>query len=112
MTEAKGSVTRVLVVDDQPPNVRLLEAILAPRGYAVLAASSGEDALKVLETAEVDLVLLDIVMPGMDGYDVCRHIREHPATAYLPVVMVTASGEEQKVRSLEAGADDFLTKPI
>jgi len=112
MTEASDSGTRVLVVDDQPANVRLLEALLSPRGYQVLTASSGAEALQVVETSQVDLVLLDIVMPGMDGYEACRRIREHPDTAYLPVVMVTASGEEQKVRSLEAGADDFLTKPI
>jgi class 3 adenylate cyclase/CheY-like chemotaxis protein len=103
---------RVLVVDDQPPNIRLLEAILTPRGYQVHAASSGEEALKLLAGTEVDLVLLDIVMPGMDGYEVCRRIREQADTAYLPVVMVTASGDEQKVKALEAGADDFLTKPI
>jgi len=102
----------VLVVDDQPANVRLLEALLVPRGYDVVTASSGEDALEVVGAGGVGLVLLDIVMPGMDGYAVCRSSREHPDTAFLPVVMVTASGDEQKVRSLEAGADDFLTKPI
>src|SRR4051812_43157796 len=103
---------RVLVVDDQPPNVRLLEAILAPRGYDVRTASSGEEALVALDADDMDLVLLDIVMSGMDGYEVCREIRERPGTAYLPVVMVTASGDEQKIKALEAGADDFLTKPV
>src|SRR4051794_13285645 len=103
---------RVLVVDDQAPNVRLLEAILAPRGYDVRTASSGEEALAALERDDMDLVLPDIVMPGLDGYQVCREIRERPGTAYLPVVMVTASGGVQKVKALEAGADDFLTKPI
>lgn len=112
MTEAKSAGARVLVVDDQQPNIRLLDALLAPRGYEILTASSGEAALDQIATTPVDLVLLDIVMPGLDGYEVCRRIREQPETAYLPVVMVTASGEEQKVRSLEAGADDFLTKPI
>jgi class 3 adenylate cyclase/CheY-like chemotaxis protein len=112
MTDAGGASARVLVVDDQPPNIRLLEAILTPRGYDVRAATSGEEALKAIAETEVDLVLLDIVMPGMDGYEVCRHIREQTDTAYLPVVMVTASGDEQKVKALEAGADDFLTKPI
>jgi class 3 adenylate cyclase len=102
----------VLVVDDQPQNIRLLEAILTPRGYDVLTASSGEEALKVIADSEVDLVLLDIVMPGLDGYEVCRRIRDQVDTAYLPVVMVTASGDEQKLKALEAGADDFLTKPI
>jgi adenylate cyclase len=102
----------VLVVDDQPANIRLLDAILTPRGYDVRAAASGEEALALLAEAPVDLVLLDIVMPGMDGYETCSKIRERPGTACLPVVMVTASGDEQKVRALEAGADDFLTKPI
>ncbi len=109
MTATKSTV---LVVDDQPANVRLLEAILAPRGYDVRTASSGEDALRTIEADDIDLVLLDIVMPGIDGYEVCRRIREQVDTAYLPVVMVTASGDEQKVKALEAGADDFLTKPV
>ena len=112
MTESVPRDARVLVVDDQPPNVRLLEAILAPRGYDVLTASSGEEALERSRAEDIDLVLLDIVMPGMDGYEVCRRIRDQADTAYLPVVMVTASGDEQKVKALEAGADDFLTKPI
>jgi adenylate cyclase len=107
-----GPNARVLVVDDQPPNIRLLEAILTPRGYDVRSASSGKEALEAIDAGDIDLVLLDIVMPGMDGYQVCREIRERPATAYLPVVMVTASGDEQKIKALEAGADDFLTKPV
>ncbi len=112
MNDTSPVKARVLVVDDQPPNVRLLEAILAPRGYDVRTASSGEEALAALDADDMDLVLLDIVMPGKDGYEVCREIRERPGTAYLPVVMVTASGDEQKIKALEAGADDFLTKPI
>lgn len=111
MSELSGTPT-VLVVDDQPANIRLLDAILVPRGYEVRTASSGEEALKILAEQDLDLVLLDIVMPGMDGYEVCRSIRERPETAFLPVVMVTASGDEQKVKALESGADDFVTKPI
>jgi adenylate cyclase len=103
---------RVLAVDDHPANLRLLDALLTPRGYDVRTAATGEEALERLAEADVDIVLLDILLPGIDGYEVCRRLREDPATAYLPVVMVTASGEEQKVRSLEAGADDFLTKPV
>ena len=100
----------VLAVDDQPPNLRLLDAILSPRGYRVITASSGEQALELLPSADFDLVLLDIVMPGIDGYDVCRRIRSEPSTAFLPVVMITASGEQEKTRAIEA--DDFINKPI
>ncbi|HEY5881634.1 MAG TPA: response regulator [Nakamurella sp.] len=111
MTEAPPDPT-VLVVDDLPQNVRLLDAVLSPRGYRVLSATSGETALRVLSTERPDLVLLDILMPDMDGYDVCRRIRENPGTAYLPVVMITASGAKEKLRAVEAGADDFVTKPF
>jgi class 3 adenylate cyclase/CheY-like chemotaxis protein len=112
MTQEEVARPRILVVDDQPQNIRLLEAILTPHGYDVSASDSGEQALAAIEDSDFDLVLLDIIMPGLDGYEVCRRIREHGDTAYLPVVMVTASGDEQKVKALRAGADDFLTKPI
>ncbi len=102
----------VLAVDDQPPNLRLLEAVLSPRGYRVIMASSGEQALELLPSSGADLVLLDIVMPGIDGYEVCRRIRSAPETAFLPVVMVTASGSQEKIRAIEAGADDFVSKPF
>jgi class 3 adenylate cyclase len=102
----------VLAVDDQPPNLRLLEAVLSPRGYRVIMASSGEQALELLPSSNADLVLLDIVMPGIDGYEVCRRIRSAPETAFLPVVMITASGQQEKIRAIEAGADDFVSKPF
>ena len=102
----------VLVVDDLAANVRLLEAVLSPKGFRVATASSGEEALDVLGKEHPDLVLLDIVMPGMDGYEVCRRIREDPGTAFLPVIMITASGEEQKICAIESGADDFINKPF
>src|SRR5262245_15189479 len=101
---------RILVVDDTPANARLLEAILRPRGYDILTAGSGPEALEVMATDCPDLVLLDVVMPGMDGYEVCRRLRTTAAGAVLPVVMVTAS--EDEVRALEAGADDFIAKPF
>ncbi len=102
----------ILVVDDTPQNVRLAEALLAPGGYHVVAAGSGPEALDRIATMPPDLMLLDLLMPGMDGFAVCRAIRENPATAILPVIMVTASGDEQKVRAIEAGADDFISRPI
>jgi adenylate cyclase len=102
----------ILIVDDLPQNVRLLDAVLSPKGFRVATASSGAEALDVLDKEHPDLVLLDILMPGMDGYEVCRRIREDPVTAFLPVIMITASGEEEKIRAIEAGADDFVSKPF
>ena len=90
----------VLAVDDQSVNLRLLDAVLTPRGHRVLTASSGAEALALLETEDVDLVLSDVVMPEMDGYEVCRRIRSNPSTEFLPVVMITASGSEQRLNAL------------
>ena len=104
---------RILVVDDTPSNVKLLADILQARGYAVLTAATGAEALACVERDAPDLVLLDVMMPGMSGYEVCRKLRDNPATAMLPVVMVTALDPgPERVKGLEAGADDFLTKPI
>ncbi|HET7280579.1 MAG TPA: response regulator [Dermatophilaceae bacterium] len=103
---------QVLVVDDLPQNLKLMDAVLSPRGYTVHTVSSGEAALEFLDQQIPDLILLDVLMPGIDGYETCRRIRATPATTYLPVVMITASGNEQKLRSIEAGADDFVTKPF
>ena len=104
---------RVLVVDDIPANVKLLEARLSAEYFDVLTAMSGKEALAICERAECDLVLLDVMMPDMDGFEVCRRLKTNPATHHIPVVMVTALDQpSDRVRGLEAGADDFLTKPI
>jgi class 3 adenylate cyclase len=104
---------RVLVVDDTPVNLKLLADLLAVKGYAVVTATSGPEALGAIERDAPDLVLLDVMMPGMSGYEVCRKVRENPATAMLPVVMVTAlDPAQERVKGIEAGADDFLAKPI
>ena len=103
----------ILVVDDTELNRRLLSDLLNAKGYAVQTASSGADALALIKEKPPDMVLLDVIMPGMDGYEVCRRIRESADASMLPVVMITALDQgEERVRGLEAGADDFLTKPI
>ena len=103
---------RILLVDDQPQNLRLLEGILGPYGYAISAASSGDDAMRAIASAPPDLVLLDVVMPGMSGYDVCRRIRANDATKFVPIVMMTASPDQDKVAAIDSGADDFVFKPF
>ena len=102
----------IMVVDDVPENVRLLEAVLVPRGYDVTTAGSGEEAIEKVGADPPNLILLDLMMPGMDGHEVCRRLRSEPASQFLPIVMVTASGAQEKVRALETGADDFITKPF
>ena len=104
---------RVLVVDDIAPNIKLLEARLNAEYFEVLAASNGSDALTICEQGRCDIVLLDVMMPGMDGFEVCRMLKSNPQTAHLSVVLVTALDQPaDRVRGLQAGADDFLTKPI
>jgi len=104
---------RVLVVDDNFVNVKLLEALLKSASYEVATAMSGEAALERLRQSRPDIVLLDVMMPGMDGYEVCRRIRQSEKTARLPVIMVTALDKESdREMGLAAGADDFLNKPV
>lgn len=104
---------RILVVDDVPANVKLLEARLLAEYFDVLTAGDGHTALSLCETTPVDLVLLDIMMPGIDGFEVCERLKANPRTAHIPVVMVTALDQpSDRVRGLKAGADDFLTKPV
>jgi class 3 adenylate cyclase len=112
MTAEPETQERILVVDDVPANVRLLEAILVPSGFAVSSASSGPEALELVAAELPDLVLLDVQMAGMNGYEVCRRIRENEATALLPVVMVTSHDSEARIDGIRAGADDFVTKPF
>lgn len=104
---------RVLVVDDVPANVRVLAKILESHGYVVDTAGGGTEALQKIAVNSPEIVLLDVMMPDMSGYEVCRAIRANPATAVLPVVLVTALDDtEERVKGIEAGADDFLTKPL
>jgi two-component system cell cycle response regulator len=104
---------RVLIVDDIPTNVRLLEARLAAEYYEVLTASSGREALDICAREAIDIVLLDVMMPEMDGFEVCLQLKSDPDTAHIPVLMVTALDQpSDRVRGLEVGADDFLTKPV
>ena len=103
----------ILVVDDEARNVRLVEAILAPRGYTVVTAYNGEEALQQVQSQRPDLILLDVMMPGMNGFEVCRSLKDNADTCLIPVVIMTALGQtEDRIKGIEAGADDFLTKPV
>lgn len=103
---------KILVVDDMPMNVKLLQDILTVKGYDVVTASSGPEALEKIKRDAPDLVLLDVMMPGMTGFEVCQTVRADPDVRLLPIVLVTALDPSERVKGLDAGADDFLTKPI
>lgn len=102
---------KVLIVDDEPDIVFFLREFLDSKGYKTITASCGEEALSKVQNENPDLVLLDVMMPDMDGYEVCRRIRANSATALLPVIMVTGVGPQERVKGIEAEADDFFTKP-
>src|SRR3989442_1351773 len=103
---------RILVVDDQERDRRLVAAMLEPYGYEIGMASTGDQALLMTLADPPDLILLDVVMPGMSGYDLCRRVRANARTQVTPIVMLTANPEEDKVTALEVGADDFIAKPV
>ena len=104
---------KILIVDDEEKNIRLLKAMLLSEKYQIFAASSGEEALKSVTTVNPDLILLDVMMPGINGFDVCRKLKRAEETKIIPIVMVTAlSDKEHRLKALEAGADEFLSKPV
>ncbi len=108
-----GDADRILLVDDDPGNLDILRQTLDGHGYKLLVATSGEDALRVALRARPSLVLLDVLMPGMDGYEACRRLKADPATADAAVIFLSALEDaREKVRGLEAGAVDFVTKPF
>ncbi len=108
-----SAAAKILVVDDTPQNVKLLTDLLTVKGYAVVTAVNGEEALAKVAAEKPDLVLLDVMMPGVSGYDVCRKVREDPRTALLPIVLCTSlDPQQERVKGIEAGADDFLNKPV
>jgi putative two-component system response regulator len=103
----------ILVVDDQRENIELLEAYLVPQGYEIVKAANGEEALAMLSGVRIDLILLDVMMPGMNGFEVTRRIREDETHRLLPIILVTALREtEDRVKGIEAGCDDFISKPV
>jgi len=104
---------KILVVDDEVKNVKLLEALLLPRGYEVVKASDGEEALRQVQQEQPDLVLLDVMMPLLDGFEVCKRLKDNAETCLIPVVIMTALDQvADRIKGIEAGADDFLTKPV
>jgi putative two-component system response regulator len=112
-TDTARSPGKVLVVDDDAANVRLLTKLLTREGYIVVSAADGEEALAMVASAHPDLVLMDVLMPKLSGYEVCERIKHNPATRLTPVVLITALHErEHKIQGINAGADDFLTKPV
>jgi putative two-component system response regulator len=104
---------RILIVDDNPDNIMLTRELLNSRGYEVISVASAEDAQQDIQRQQPDLILLDVILPGKSGYELCRELKEDPFTRLIPVVMITGlTDREDKIRGIEAGADDFLSKPL
>ena len=104
---------KILVVDDEPTIVRLMEFILARQGHEMIVAVNGEEALHKIRTQQPDLVLLDIMMPRIDGYEVAQRVRADPATAALPIIMLSAKAQEEDIRKgVDVGVDEYITKPF
>jgi CheY-like chemotaxis protein len=112
MVPSQAPPKRILVVDDLEDNVSLLETILTEEGYEIDSAKNGNSALAKIEASPPDLVLMDAMMPGMDGYEVTRRIRENPKLPFIPILMITASENANIPQGLELGANDFIRKPI
>jgi len=105
--------TKILCVDDEPQNLILMEALLSPDGYDVVSASNGEEALEIIRTEQIDICLLDVMMPGLDGFEVCRLIKSDEERSNIPVIMLTAHNDmEKRIQGTEAGAEDFISKPF
>jgi DNA-binding response OmpR family regulator len=103
----------ILCVDDEDANRKMLANILVPRGYAAVGAASGEDALRMIKSQRIDLVLMDVIMPGKDGFEVCRLIKDDQKLRDIPIILITAlSAKQDRIWGIEAGADEFLSKPI
>ena len=103
----------ILIVDDQLQSIELFEAYLVPQGYEIVKAANGEEALGKLSGNQIDLIMMDVMMPGMDGFEVARRVRQENTYCWLPIILVTALREtEDRVKGIEAGCDDFLSKPV
>ena len=113
MVKEKKTRQKILLVDDNTANVDLLEAYLEPSGYDILKAYDGLEGLNLAYEKNPDLILLDIMMPGLDGYEVCKRLKEDERTQLIPIVIITALSDlDDKIKGLDVGADDFLSKPI